>query len=197
MLMKQLSFDTRKTALLVVDMQNGFLKPGTPIYLPGGEKIIPATKRVAEACRDAGMLVIFTQMFHHYPPRPYFFVFPDRKPNDIPYLRDGSPWAEIHEDFRPLDGYVLVRKQRYGSFTNTELEWILTAKGIETVIIAGVTTNVCCFTTATQAFERGYYVVFLSDCTATYDELRHEGTLRTIDHSFGIVAKSQEIIDRV
>lgn len=193
--MKELTFDVKKTALLVVDMQNGFLKTGTPIYLPGSERIIPATKRLAEVCRDAGMLVVFTQMYHHYPPRGYFFVFPDRKPGGQPYLRDGSEWSEIHDAFKPLDGYTFVRKQRYGSFTNTELEWVLTARGIETVIIAGVTTNVCCFSTAMQAFERGYYVVFMSDCTATYDEVRHEGTLRTIDHSFGIVAKSQEIIE--
>lgn len=195
--MKELKFDIKKTALLVVDMQNGFLRPGTPIYLPESERIIPATKRLAETCRDAGMLTIFTQMYHHYPPRPYFFVFPDRKVDEVPFLRDGSEWAEIHKDFKPLRGYTFVRKQRYGSFTNTELEWILTAKGIDTVIISGVTTNVCCFSTAMQAFERGYYVIFISDCTASYDEVRHEGTLRTIDHSFGIVAKSGEIIERL
>ncbi len=195
--MKELRFDVKKTALLVVDMQNGFLKPGTPIYLPDSERIIPATRRLAEACRDANMPVIFTQMYHHYPPRPYFFVFPERKVNDVPFLRDGSEWAEVHADFKPLTGYTFVRKQRYGSFTNTELEWILTAKGIETVIITGVTTNVCCLSTAMQAFERGYYVVFISDCTASYDDVRHEGTLRTIDHSFGIVAKSQDVIERL
>lgn len=195
--MKELKFDLEKTALLVVDMQNGFLKPGTPIYLPNSEKIIPATKRLAETCRDAGMLVVFTQMYHHYPPRAYFSVFPDRKVDELPFLREGSPWVDVHEDFKPLRGYTMMRKQRYGSFTNSELEWILSGKGIETVIISGVTTNVCCLSTAMQAFERGYYVIFTSDCTATYDDVRHEGTLRTVDHSFGTVTTSGEVIAKL
>ncbi len=195
--MKELTFDIKKTALLVVDMQNAFLKEGTPIYLPDSERIIPATKKLAESCRDAGMLVIFTQMYHLYPPKPYFFVFPERKVNSVPFLVDGSKWADIHDKFKPLDGYTLMRKHRYGSFYGTELELILRAKNIDTVIISGVTTNVCCLNTAMQAFERDFYVIFVSDCTATYDEVRQEGTLRTIDHSYGIVAKSPEIIEKL
>ncbi len=195
--MKELKFDVETTALLVVDMQNAFLKPGTPIYLPNSEGIIPTTKKLAESCRDAGLLVIFTQMLHHYPPRPYFFVFPERRINEVPFLTEESEWAEIHRDFKPLSGYTVLQKHRYGSFYGTELEIILRAKNIDSVIITGVTTNVCCLSTAMQAFERGFHVIFSSDCTATYDEVRHEGTLRTIDHSFGIVAKSQEILERL
>lgn len=197
MKVKELKFDVGKTALLVIDMQNAFLKKGTPIYLPNSERIISATKKLAEKCRDAGMLVIFTQMFHIYPPKPYFFVFPERRVNNVPFLIEGSEWVEIHPDFKPLDGYLIMRKHRYGSFFNTELEFILKAKGIDTVIITGVTSNVCCLHTAMDAFERDFYVIFISDCSASYDEVRHEGTLRTVDHSFGIVAKSQEIIEKL
>ena len=75
---------------------------------------------------------------------------------------------------------VIVTKHRYGAFENTDLDLVLRSNHIKSVIITGVATNVCCETTARQAF-KDYYVLFTSDCCATYSQAQHDATLFNID----------------
>jgi ureidoacrylate peracid hydrolase len=88
---------------------------------------------------------------------------------------------------------VIVTKHRYGAFEASDLDLVLRSRGIRTVIMTGVATNVCVETTARQAFLRDYYVVFLSDCTATYVQTDHEATLRNIDQFFGEVVPAEAV----
>ena len=86
-----------------------------------------------------------------------------------------------------------MTKHRYGAFESSDLDLVLRSQGIRTVVMTGVATNVCVETTARQAFLRDYYVVFASDCTATYDQAAHDATLRNIDAFFGQVVSAEEI----
>ena len=86
-----------------------------------------------------------------------------------------------------------MTKHRYGAFESTDLDLVLRSQGIRTLIMTGVATNVCVETTARQAFLRDYYVVFTSDCTATYDQADHEATLRNIDAYFGEVVAAAQV----
>jgi ureidoacrylate peracid hydrolase len=86
-----------------------------------------------------------------------------------------------------------VTKHRFGAFESTDLDLVLRSQGIRTVIMTGIATNVCVETTARQAFLKDFYVVFTSDCTATYSQRAHDGTLENIDHNFGQVVTSDEI----
>jgi len=95
---------------------------------------------------------------------------------------------------RPAPQDVIVTKHRFGAFENTDLELVLRSRGIRTVIMTGVATNVCVETTARQAFLKDYYVVFTRDCTATYTQAEHDTTLVNIDNYFGQVATSDDVI---
>ena len=95
---------------------------------------------------------------------------------------------------RPAPDEAIITKHRYGAFESTDLDLVLRSKGIRTVIMTGVATNVCVETTARQAFLRDYYVVFLSDCTATFSAAQHEAALWNIDQFFGQVVSSEDVI---
>ena len=86
-----------------------------------------------------------------------------------------------------------MQKHRYGAFTDTDLDLILRSKGIRTLIMSGVATNVCVETTAREGFMKDYYIVFLRDCTASTLEELHNNTLRNIDRYFGVVVDSSDI----
>jgi ureidoacrylate peracid hydrolase len=87
-----------------------------------------------------------------------------------------------------------VTKHRYSAFYNTDLDSILRSNGIRTIVLTGVATNVCVETTAREGFVRDYYVVLVSDGTATYSAQDHEATLRNIDRFFGEVATIADIV---
>ena len=103
-------------------------------------------------------------------------------------------WDQDFYDVRPLSDEVIVTKHRYGAFENTDLDLVLRSNRIKSVIITGVATNVCCETTARQAFMKDYYVLFTSDCCATYSQAQHDATLFNIDQFFGQVVTSDEIM---
>ena len=111
-----------------------------------------------------------------------------------PVCAPGSWEGDFYGDVRPLPDEPVVTKHRFSSFHNTDLETVLRARSIRTVVLAGVASNVCVETTAREAFVRDYYVVFLSDGTATYSGPSHESTLRVIDQFFGQVASVDEVI---
>lgn len=88
---------------------------------------------------------------------------------------------------------IIIRKHRYSGFVNTELDLILRSRGIQTVVMTGVATNVCVESTARDAFMRDYFVVLLQDCCATYSKEEQEATLKNIDTYFGEVVSSKEL----
>ena len=89
---------------------------------------------------------------------------------------------------------AIVTKHRYSAFHNTDLETILRANGIRTVVLSGCATNVCVETSAREAFLRDYYVVIAEDGTAGYALEKHESTLKTIDLYFGEVASIADVV---
>src|SRR5438094_773038 len=102
-------------------------------------------------------------------------------------------WNGDFYQVRPRSDEAIVTKHRYGAFESSDLDLVLRSKGIRTVIMTGVATNVCVETTARQAFLRDYYVVFTSDGTATYSQAEHDTTLANIDNYFGQVVTCDEV----
>lgn len=183
-------------ALLVIDMQNGFLCEGAPIEIPNGREIISPLKNLLEVCRRYRVPILFTKMYHtygglYYELKPHHYEDRERR---APYMREGTKWVEICDELIPQPGDIVVNKYRYSAFYGTELELVLREHNIDTVIISGVATSVCCDSTARDAFFRDFRVIFLADCTATFDKELHEVTLRTIGDLFGRVARSGDII---
>ena len=166
--MIRFDIDPGRTALLVVDMQNCFVAD-SPVAAPLGTEVARRLNRLAAACRPAGIPVIWTR----------HVVRPDGSntgllgqvipPVAAGIINDGAPTAALHPlmDVRPGD--VVLGKPRFGSFHGTDLELILRSRGIDTLILGGISTNVCVDTTAREAAVREFRVLFLSDGTANFD----------------------------
>ncbi len=158
----------QRTALINVDLQNCFLRD-SPISAPEGLTVLERLNRLAAVCRNAGIAVVHTR----------FVLEPDGSDLGVlgetsPPARQGllnrdAPSAQLDEALVVHEGDLILDKPRFGAFWRTALDEILRARGIDTVIIGGVATNVCCETTAREAMQREFHVFFLSDGTAAAD----------------------------
>lgn len=166
--MVRFDIDPGRTALLVVDMQNCFVAD-SPVAAPLGAEVAGRLNRLAVTCRQAGIPVIWTR----------HVVRPDGSntgllgeiipPVAAGIINDDAPTAALHPlmDVRPGD--IVVGKPRFGSFHGTDLEVILRSRGIDTIVLGGINTNVCVDTTAREAAAREFRVLFLADGTANFD----------------------------
>jgi len=166
--MVQFAVDPGRIALLIVDMQSCFVAD-SPVAAPAGAQVAGRLNRLASACRGAGIPVLWTR----------HVVRPDGSntgllgqlvpPVAAGVINDDAPTAALHPlmDVRPGD--VMVDKPRFGSFHGTDLEVILRSRGIDTLILGGINTNVCVDTTAREAAAREFQVLFLSDGTTNFD----------------------------
>jgi len=182
-----------KAALLVIDMQHFFLDPASPSYTCGGLAILPNLVKAIHAFRQAGRPVIYTRHVHH----------PDRIDAGIlgwwweGMCLEGSPESEIHQDLSPLPGEKVVFKHRYSAFYNTDLETILRVLKIEDLVVAGIMTNMCCESTARDAYFRDYRVFFLADGTGSVNEEMHLASLVNLAFGFSFVTDVDTIVDQL
>jgi nicotinamidase-related amidase len=197
----QASFAIRpeRAALLVIDMQDEFVRPGwSPYWVPAATRMAPRLRRLADHCRAVGVPVIWTIFddTHLGLDRPHALRYlPHADTATASWSRPGP--AEVWDRMGHRDDEVLIRKPSYGAFYDTPLDTILRNLGRDTVIVTGTLTNYCCGTTARQAYERGYRVVFGSDVTATDDEARQEPELAVLRKGFALVLTADEIADRL
>ena len=179
----------KRCTLLVIDMQDEFVKPEwTPYWVPEATRQVPKIKRLIDRCRERKVPVIYTVFSgtHGHMDRP---VSGPHMPNRY----RGRIWHEL----APQEDEIVIHKPSYGAFYDTPLETILKNLGRDTVIICGTLTNYCCGTTARQAYERGYNVVFGSDVTATDDPVMQEPELKVLRKGFARVISSDEIIKAI
>ncbi|MBI4319769.1 MAG: cysteine hydrolase [Chloroflexi bacterium] len=198
-----------KTAAIVVDMQNEFVKPGAPIEVPDARVMVPRLNRLLDACRASGITVIFVQHILRGDGSDMGRLADMHASiREGRSIRDGTENVEIYPELTVKPGDLTVRKSRYSSFHNTDLEAILRTKGIETLIIGGCVTNVCCDSTARDAFSRDYKIIFLSDGNATHDyadmgfgpvsaEEAQRVVLTVMACCFGQVASIGEVIQQI
>lgn len=159
-----------KTAMIVVDMQNDFVKEGAPIEIPRARAMVPRLNRLLNSCREHNIPVIY---IHHVIRGGD--IDAGRLADHHEAVRNnkaiiaGTENVEIYDGLKPHPGDLLVAKPRYSAFHGTDLEGILRTKGIDTLIISGTVTDVCCESTTRDAFSRDYKVIFLSDGNAAGD----------------------------
>ncbi|ROO88296.1 nicotinamidase-related amidase [Actinocorallia herbida] len=175
-------FDLATTALLIIDMQRDFVEPGGFGETLGNDvamlrRVIPPLREVLDAARTHGMTVIHTREGH----LPDLSDCPPAKLNrGEPSLRIGDPGPkgrilirgeyghDIIDELKPLPDETVIDKPGKGSFYATGLQDLLTAKGITSLVVTGVTTEVCVHTTVREANDRGYECLVLSDCVGSY-----------------------------
>jgi ureidoacrylate peracid hydrolase len=186
-------------AVLVIDIQNdfchedGYLRK-LGLDISATQSMVPRLVRFIDEARKANVKIIFVQGIYNNRYLSGPFVEKDRKHGlNNERCLEGSWGADFYK-VTPLATEPVIRKHRYSAFVRTELDQILREAGIKTLILTGVTTNVCVESTARDGFMRDYYIVFLSDCTATFSQEVHETTLGNITRHFGTVATSSETV---
>lgn len=186
----KMEINKEKTALIVVDMQKFFLEPSSKTFTCGGLAVIPNIKKLISAFRNAGRPVIFAQHIHH----------PDRIDAGIlgwwweGMCVEDSPESEIHPELKPLKNEKIIKKHRYSAFYNTDLEIILRCQNIEELVICGVMTNMCCESTARDAYYRDFKISFLADATGSINEEMHLASLLNLSLGFAYITTAEDII---
>jgi len=189
----RMKLDLKRSCLLVVDMQNFFLDPESPTFTPGGLAILPNLSKLIKAFRRKKLPVIYTAHVHK-----------DKKLDGgilawwwEGMVMENTKEAEIHPDLAPLPEEKIVYKHRYSAFYNTDLEIVLRCLKITDLVITGVMTNLCCESTARDAYFRDYRVFFLMDATGTINEELHLATLKNLSFGFDYVTTTDEILRRL
>jgi biuret amidohydrolase len=207
----EFDFDPSTTALVVIDMQRDFVDPGGFGEALGNDvsllrRALEPTRRVLDACREAGVLVIHTREGH----RPDLSDCPPAKlargrlANGIGdqgpmgrILVRGEYGHDIVDSLRPLELEPVVDKPGKGAFYATDLEHMLRGRGVKSLVVTGVTAEVCVQTTVREANDRGFECLVLSDCIASYFPEFYEMTLKMIKAQggiFGWVAPSEAFL---
>jgi ureidoacrylate peracid hydrolase len=192
-----------RCALIVVDLQNGFMAPGAPLEVPVAREIVPNVNALAGALRAAGGRVVWVQNIAEFDPA----AWPSRarlsKPALAAVVNEAfQPGRNGYELWRELDvrsGDLFVQKRRYSAFlpTSSTIDDELRSRGIDTVIITGTVSNVCCESSARDAMMLGYNVVFVSDATAALSDFMHLAALCSILSAFGDVMTTDEVRTRL
>jgi ureidoacrylate peracid hydrolase len=189
-----------RTALLVIDMQNAFLAPGAPIEVPEARAIVPGINRLAGELRRLGVPVVW--VLHENGAdgsdwRGFFDVFvrPENRARAARALSAGDRLQELWPELAVEASDLRIAKNRYSAFLGaSRLGKMLAERKIETLLIAGTKTNVCCESTARDAMMLDYKVVMLSDCTAALSDEEHRATLENVIQQFGDVMTSAEAL---
>lgn len=179
----------RRSALVLVDVLNGFFHPDGAMWYDGVERVIPALGRLLGAARASGAVVVHAADRH----RPgvhdrEFAVIPEHLPR-------GGFDAEFFAGFGPLDGEPIVEKRRYSAFFATDLALLLSEHGVGRIVVAGVKTNVCIRATATDGFAHGFDVVVPRDATNSNRPHLEEASIEDIARYVGRVVPVDEALE--
>ncbi|MDT0319161.1 isochorismatase family cysteine hydrolase [Streptomyces millisiae] len=190
------------TAILVIDMQNGFVHPDGSVPraglgVPGVDAVVDAMVGLVEAARATGLPVVYTR-----------HVYRENAPEMSPRIRAafapvlavdprmlarGSWDAEVVAELRPEPGDVVVDKSRYDAFLHTDLEPMLRALGVDRLVVGGVLTNYCVESTVRSGVERGFDIAVAADCTAAAARF-HGPSLASMEAMFATVGPWRELL---
>lgn len=196
-----------RTALIIVDMQRVFCASDGALFVPSTEAIIAPIQRLADACRALHIPVFYLRHILRGDGSDSGRMR-DLYPDVDQLLARANPEVEIIDELRPEPGDIIVDKLFYSGFHNTDLDTILRARDIDTLLVCGTVTNVCCDTTIRDAVHREYKVVALSDAMAAmpYPDLGfgavsaeevQKVALTTFAYEFGEVAATTSVLSRL
>jgi len=188
-----------RCALVVVDMQNYFMKPGFQAEIPAARSIVPAIDAAARSTREHGGTVVWIQTASDGADSDWSWLHslytPGRSERRLIELAEGSEGFALWHELQPLPQDLHIIKRRYSAFIqgSSNLEQELRRRGIDTVLIAGTATNVCCESTARDAMMLNFKTVMLADANATTTEEIHAQALANFMLYFGDVMSVAEM----
>jgi nicotinamidase-related amidase len=197
--------DPGHTALVVVDMQRDFCTPGGAFDRLGIDismypPMVPRVVGLVQGARAAGVRIVFVLMTV-LPGRasesPAQIRFNLRMHSDqaegaaLSYTDDGSEGQQLIAELPAQPGDLIVKKYRSSGFWGTNLDMLLRSNGIQSVVVAGCTTEGCVESTARDAMFNDYYVVIAEDCVASDDHAQHDASMFLMRHRFDIATSEQ------
>ena len=185
--MSDLQLTAAKTALVVIDLQKGVV--GRPIVPHTAREILERSSRLAKAMREKGGTVVYVRVDFND-----FLRLPVDQPPAIPDGPLPTELSEIVPEAGMLGGDVLITKRHHGAFAHTELETLLKAHGVETVVICGVSTSVGVESTARQGTGLGFAFVVVEDACGAMAVEEHEYAVKTIFPRLAKVRSTDEVI---
>jgi ureidoacrylate peracid hydrolase len=194
--------DLERTAHIVVDLQNGFMEPGAPVEVPIAREIVPNVNRISAAVRAHGGRNVFLRMTIDADSRAswsnWFAHLQSRESGTSlmqAFARNAHSW-QLWPTLAVTGDDLTVDKYRFGAFVPgaSELHEILQRHGIDTLIISGTLTNCCCESTARDAMQMNYKIIFVSDANAALSDAAHNATLENMAFLFGDVMSTAELL---
>lgn len=191
-------------ALLIVDMQNDFVRKGAPMEVPDARATIPQHKRLIAFCRAGDIPIIYTRYLAG--PRSLLWNWsPELEPpvnacrlgfqRYYPDVDRSLDCADVIEEIYPEAEDYIIDKYGYGGFYNTTLDHVLTTLEVESLIITGTVTQICVEETARGAFHHGYRTTLVSDAVSSYMPDLHAATLKNFALKFGWVSTTDEVLE--
>ncbi|MFC6823872.1 cysteine hydrolase family protein [Halopelagius fulvigenes] len=190
--MSEYAFDADRTAVIVVDMQNGFCHPDGSLYAPGSEEVVDDVAALVADAREAGAAVVYTRDVH--PPDQFEDAhYYDEFERWGEHVVEGTWETELVEDLDVREEDHVVVKHTYDAFHRTELEGWLNAHGIEDLVICGTLANVCVLHTAGSAGLRDYRPVLVEDAIGAIEDEHKEYAVEHAGWLFGEVTTREEV----
>jgi nicotinamidase-related amidase len=197
-----------RTALVVVDMQRGFLDAGEAMAVPPAREIIPAIQTLLGVFRARRLPVAFTEfVYSESVPVLIGALHPEHTPAPPGAPRgfglpsssclEGTASAETVPDLAPLPGEIIVRKRGYDAFAGTLLDRALRARNVTSLVVTGTMTDICVLATVTGALHREYRVTVVEDGVATLWPEIQRATLDIIGRAYARVVTSKEVADQI
>lgn len=189
--MKSVSIDITRTALVVIDLQKGIV--GRPTYPYASNIVIENANVLANAFRKKSALVFLVRVTLSADGKDALHPIADNK-QQVPTSQ--PDWAEIVPELGPCDSDFVITKHQWGAFYGTELDLRLRRRGITTIVLCGVSTNIGVESTARFAYEYGYNQIFAEDAmSSTASAEDHEFTVTKIFPRIGLVRKTADILE--
>ena len=194
--------DLRRTAHIIVDLQNGFMEPGAPVEVPVAREIVPNVNLISAAMRAYGGRNFFLRMTVDADSRAswsnWFAHLHSRDSGTAltqAFTRHAHYW-QLWPTLEVLAGDELVEKFRFGAFVPgaSRLHEILQGHRIDTLIISGTLSNCCCESTARDAMQMNYKIIFVADANAALSDAAHNATLENMAFLFGDVMSTAELL---
>ena len=199
------TIDASRAALIVVDMQNYFVGEGFPAEVPMARAVVPNINRMAKAMRAAGGTVLWIQTssagaLKYWGRHHQHQLTPERSKARIAGLDESAEAFKLYPKMEVQPGDLRVKKATYSAFMppgSSDIDAQLKGRGVESVIITGTATNVCCESNARDAMFMDYRVIMLSDGNATWTDEEHAATLNHVALFFGDVMTTDEAITKL
>ena len=191
-------------ALLIVDMQNDFVREGAPMEVPDARATIAQNRKLIAFCRKAGIPVIYTRflagpvptLVSNWSPKIAAPVYACQKGHKRYYtdLKKTLDCTEIIDELSPLEGDYIIDKYGYGAFYSTNLDNTLRSIGIESLILTGTVTQICVEETGREAFHYGYKTTLISDAVSSFMPDLHAAAIKNFGMKFGWVMNTDQAL---